>query len=99
MVFKGWKLAADYMIDKKNAGNQVIIAERTFQDASIEAVTLPGDLYTELLTYKQAMATARELTAQGNRWTEAANGYYQMTPMTPDAGRGMTELIGNMEVI
>ena len=22
-----------------------------------------------------------------------------MTPMTPDAGRGMTELIGNMEVI
>ena len=52
----------------------MIIAERTCQDASIEAVTLPGDLYTELVTYEQAMATARELTVQGNHWTEAVMG-------------------------
>ena len=42
---------------------------------------------------------SRELTVLGNQWTEAANGYYRLNPMTPDAGRGMTELIGNMEVI
>ena len=59
MVIKGWKLAADYMIDKRNAGNQMIVAERTFQDSSTEAVTLPGDLYTERVTYDQAMAIAR----------------------------------------
>ena len=85
VVIKGWKLAADYMIEKRDAGHQMINAERTFQEASIEAVTLPGDMYTEVVTYEGAMATARELSAQGNRWTEAANGYYQMTPMTPDA--------------
>ena len=99
VVIKGWKLAADYMIEKNDAGHQMINVERTFQEASIEAVTLPGDMYTEVVTYEGAMATARELSAQGNRWTVAANGYYQMTPTTQDARRGMTELIGDMEVI
>ena len=47
VVIKGWKQAADYMIEKNEAGHQMINAERTFQEASVEAVTLPGDLYTK----------------------------------------------------
>ena len=38
-VVKGWKLRAEYMIDKRTAGNKMINAERIFQDASTEAVT------------------------------------------------------------
>ena len=98
-VIKGWKLTAEYMIAKQLAGNNMIEAERVFQNASTEAVTLPGDLYTERVSYDQAIVTARNLTELGNQWTIAANDYYRLNPLTPDARRGMTELIGNMEVI
>ena len=56
-------------------------------------------MYTEVITYAEAMTTARELTTQGNRWTVSANRYYQMTPPTQDARLGMIELIGPMEII
>ena len=87
------------MIEKNESGHQMINVERTFQEASVEAVTLPGDMYTEVITYAEAMTTARELTTQGNRWTVSANRYYQMTPPTQDARCGMIELIGPMEII
>ena len=66
-VVKRRKEAVDFMIKKHTAGVRMINAKTTYQEASIDAVTLPGDMYTEAITYPDAMATARELTGQGTR--------------------------------
>ena len=87
-VVKRWREAADFMIKKHTAGVRMINAETTYQEASIDAVTLPGDMYTKAITYPDAIATARELTGQGTRWSEAANRFYKLTPQTNEARSG-----------
>ena len=41
------------------------------------------------------MVSARNLTNQGAKWAEAANGYYHMTPANIETRRGFWELIGD----
>ena len=53
------------MIRKHAAGMAMINEERAYQEASMNAVTLTGDLYTETITYNTAIAAARNLTTQG----------------------------------
>ena len=79
-VVKRWREAADFMIEKHTAGVRMINAEKTYQEASIDTVTLPGDMYTEAISYTDAITAARALTGQRTRWAEAANHYYPLTP-------------------
>ena len=66
----------------------MINAEATYQDASMNAVTLTGDMYTEAISCTEAIRAARALTTQGSRWAEAANHYYPLTPQTMQQGVG-----------
>ena len=89
----------NFMIRKHTAGMRMINEEAAYQEASMNAVTLTGDLYTEAISYDNAIAAARILTTQGSRWAEAANLYYPLTPNTNANRRWMIELIGPMEVL
>ena len=55
------------MIRKRAAGMTMINEEAAYQEASMNAVTLTGDLYTEAISYDNAIAAARNLTIQGSR--------------------------------
>ena len=98
-VMKNWRRAADFMIRKHTAGMAMINEEAVYQESSGNAMTLTGDLYTEAISYDNAITAARGLTIQGSKWAEAANRYYPLTPDTNEERRGMTELIGPMEVL
>ena len=98
-VIKNWRETANFMISKHAAGMAMINEERAYQEASMNAVTLTGDLYTETITYNNAIAAARNLTTQGSKWADAANLYYPLTPDTIGNTRGMLELIGPMELV
>ena len=66
-VIKNWRETADFMIRKHTAGMTMINEEAAYQEASMNAVTLTGDLYTEAISYDNAIAAARILTTQGSR--------------------------------
>ena len=98
LTIQGWRKAAMFMRDKREAGMSMIAEENGYLEASRSATTLVSDLYTEQITYEEAIRAARDLTERGNQWTEAANYYYSLTP-TDMARQGLSELIGNMENI
>ena len=55
-VLQTWDSTADYMIRKNAAGLSMLNAQETFINRSLEAVGLPVQLFTERLTYAQAVA-------------------------------------------
>ena len=44
---QGWKEATEFLIEKRNRGRTMIEDEVSYQQASVEATTLLGDMYTE----------------------------------------------------
>ena len=94
---QGWKEATEFLIEKRNKGRTMIEDEVSYQQASLEATTLLGDMYTEEITYQAAMDTNRRIKTLGTKWAQSANEFYEMIPSTR-ARRGLNALIGDMNL-
>ena len=71
----GWRLIKPHQLNyqkrevvcsihdsKRTAGIAMIQAEQKYLDESLEAASLPNQLYTSVTTYEEAMRAARALT-------------------------------------
>ena len=94
---QGWKEAAEFLIEKRNKGRIMMDDEASYQEASLGATTLLGDMYTEEITYQAAMNTNRNIKALGTKWAQSANEFYEMFT-SARAQIGLTELIGDMNL-
>ena len=71
LTITNWRLSAQYMIDKRTAGLTMVQEEQKYLNDSLGAVSLPNQMYTDVINYEDTMVAARSLSDQGSTWVTA----------------------------